>query len=314
MGGFDLLDAFDAEAFAELPVTFAQKKNVCLRALGDAPWSAAHDLGYIYYYPDRYSQAHITLRHHLIGFEFEPGVVRVQLDTGPMLDRILKARSFYFVPAGSTVEVRKEHMCENLLITLDPKACEGIVPGLSGICMTDNMECDDVSQRAFDFRRQLLAGKHQPEAVRSLVDTALAALKVRFSAPARDPAPLVISSMRIKRALDYIDENYATKVSVEEIASAAGGISAFHFAHVFRSALGRAPYQCVVERKLYQARSLLTETPEGIAKIAYVAGFASQAHMTETFSRRIGVTPSQFRRMSRTFLRKAPASTSEVRT
>lgn len=295
-----MLDSFDAEAFAELPVTFARKQDACLRALTDAPWSAAHDLGYIYYYPTRFPQAHIQLRHHLIGFEFEPGVVRVQLDSGPMIDRILKSRSFYFVPAGSKVEVRKEHMCENLLITLDPQACEKVFPGLARVPMTDAMEDPFVSHHAFDFRRKLLTGKIEPESVRSLVDALLAAMKDRFAAPPPEPAPLVISSTRIKRALDYIEANYATNVSVAEIASAAGGISAFHFAHVFRSAMGRAPYQCVVERKLYQARSLLTETPEGIAKIAYVAGFASQAHMTETFSRRIGVTPSQFRRMSRT--------------
>lgn len=297
-----LLDSFDAEAFAELPVTFARKKDVCLRALGNAPWSAAHDFGYVYYYPDRFAQAHIKLRHHLIGFEFEPGVVRMQLDSGPMLDRILKSRSFYFVPAGSKVEVRKEHMCENLLVTLDPQACAKIAPGLSDVPMTYNMEDDLVSQHAFDFRRKLLAGRLEPDAIRSLIDALLSALNTRFSTPALEPDPIVISSTRIKRALDYIEENYAAKVSVEEIASAAGGISAFHFAHVFRSAMGRAPYQCVVERKLYQARNLLTQTPEGIAKIAYVSGFASQAHMTETFSRRLGVTPSQFRRMSRTLL------------
>lgn len=304
-----MLDPFDAEAFAELPVTFAQKKDVCLRAMSDAPWRAAHDHGYIYYHPNRFSQAHIRLRHHLIGFEFEPGVIRLQLDAGPMMDRILKSRSFYFVPAGSKVEVRKEHMYESLLITLDPQSCDRIIPGLLDVPMTDAMEDDAVSQQAFEFRRKLLAGNLGPETIRSLVNALLYALKSRFSVPAPKPTPVVISSNRIKRALDYIEQHYAAKVSVDEIASAAGGISAFHFAHVFRSTMGRAPYQCVVERKLYQARSLLTETPEGIAKIAYVAGFASQAHMTETFSRRIGVTPSQFRRMSRILLPETSVQT-----
>jgi len=300
-----LLDFFQTEAFAELPMTFASKRVDPVRGLADPPWSAAHALGYISYYPNRFAQAHIKLNHHLIGFEFEPGVVRVQLDTGPTLDRITKSRAFYFVPAGTKVEVRKEHMCENLLITLDPQICERIIPGLSLLPMIENLEVDAISRLAFDFRRSLLMGQLAPDAVRNLVDAFLSTLRERIGNPLPRQAPIVISSMRIKRALDYIEENYATNVSVEDIASAAGGISAFHFAHVFRTAIGRAPYQCVVERKLHQARILLSETPEEIAKIAYVAGFASQAHMTETFSRRIGITPSQFRRMSRTYFAAA---------
>jgi AraC family transcriptional regulator len=146
----------------------------------------------------------------------------------------------------------------------------------------------------------LLAGILVSDAVPKLVDALLASLTGRIENPEPANAPIVISSMRIKRALDFIEEHYTANVSVEDIASAAGGISAFHFAHVFRTAIGRAPYRCVIERKLHQARILLSETSDAIANVAYVAGFASQAHMTETFSRRVGVTPSQIRRTSRT--------------
>lgn len=302
-------DFFDPTAFAELPVTFARTKiDIEHRAVVDAPWSAAHELGHIYYNPSRLAQAHLKLNHHLVGFEFEPCVVRLQLDTGPMLDRIVKSRSFYFVPAGSQIEVRKEHMCENLLITLDPLLCERLIPALNNLRMTENMEDDAVSQHAIAFRRALLSGEPAAGAVPAVISAVLAALRARAAAPTIAQAPLVLSSTRVKRALDYIEANFAAAVSVEDIAAAAGGISAFHFAHVFRSTMGRAPYQCVVERKLHQARSLLTETPDGLAKIAYSVGFASQAHMTETFSRRIGVTPLQFRRMTRTLMSQSTAA------
>jgi len=300
-----LLNLFQSEAFAELPKTFASKRMGSMRELANAPWSAAHELGYISYYPNRFVQAHIKLNHHLIGFEFEPGVVRVQLDTGPTLDRIIRSGSFYFVPAGTKVEVRKEHICENLLITLDPQVCERLIPGLSLLPMLENVESDAISKLAFDFRRALLAGLLLPSVVPNLVDALLVSLRQRISGPGPQNAPIGISPNRIKRALDFIEENYAANVSVEDIASAVGGISVFHFAHVFRTAIGRAPYRCVVERKLHQARILLSETSDDIANVAYVAGFASQAHMTETFSRRIGVTPAQFRRISYTQLAAA---------
>lgn len=298
----------EGEAFNELPVTFARKQDV--RLLGDAPWSGQHEFGSIYYYPMRVAHAHIKLHHHLIGFEFEPSVVRAQLNAGPLADLIVKSRSFYFVPAGSTIEIRKEHMCENVLITLDPEKCQKLLPELALVGMTENMTDPALTASVLAFRRDVLAGNPQPDALKGLIAALFRALETNLIKSSREVQPIVLSSTRIRRALDYIECNYAQRVSVNEIANAAGEISAFHFAHVFRSSIGRSPYQCVVERKLHQARQLLADTQDGLASIAYVVGFSSQAHMTETFARRIGVTPTQFRRTSRVF--KPPFPTSLV--
>ncbi|ABQ67183.1 transcriptional regulator, AraC family [Rhizorhabdus wittichii RW1] len=291
-----LFDLFHSEAFSELPLTFAQGRHGCAPNLSAAPWGRAHDLGYIFYYPTYFAQARIELRHHLIGIEYEPGVVRVQLGSGLSLDRIVKSRSFYFVPAGSTIEVRKENACEYVLITLDPERSASLLPELEAFGMLENVIDDRISDAAFRFRRDLLRDGAADDSVQELVRTVIDVLRRGPGDIGAGSERVRISSLRLKRALDYIGRHYSKKISVEEIAAAVGGISAFHFAHVFRSSLGQAPHQYVLEHKLHRARTLLIETQGDIAGIAYAVGFSSQAHMTEAFSRRMGVTPAQLRR------------------
>jgi AraC family transcriptional regulator len=298
---------FDAEAFLELPLTFAQGRNGSGATLSSAPWGQAHNLGYMFYYPTYFTQSHIKLRHHLIGIEYEPGVVRMQMGSGLTVDKIVKSRACYFVPAGSTVEVRKENACEFVLITLDPALCERLLPGLGVRGMMDNIMNEAVADAAFWFRSRLLRGEEVTDHVETLTRSVMAALAQQLAGPVAAPEPVRISSARIKRALDFIGTNYAKKISVEEIATAVGGISAFHFAHIFRSSLGQPPHQYVLEHKLHRARTLLTETDHDIAGIAYSVGFSSQAHMTEAFSRRVGVTPAQLRRSVSKLVPKSPS-------
>ena len=83
-------------------------------------------------------------------------------------------------------------------------------------------------------------------------------------------------------------------ISLQPLADAAG-LSMFHFAKAFKSALGLPPRQYVIERRLARARDLLSATALPLADIAYAVGFSSQSHMTAAFSARLGVTPAGYR-------------------
>lgn len=220
--------------------------------------------------------------------------MRIQLNEGPLVDTVVKCCSYYFVPAGSTIEVRKEHACEYILITFDPARVSGGLPG-SGAPMAEGLFDAAMTARAVDLRRAVLLSDHAEARAADLVEAALSAL-ARLERDTFRRAQSPLNSTRIRRALGFINDNYARKITVDDIAEAVGGISAFHFAHSFRATLGQSPHQYILDYKLHQARQLLTGTDEDIAEIAYAVGFSSQAHMTETFSRRLGATPGQVRR------------------
>lgn len=72
-------------------------------------------------------------------------------------------------------------------------------------------------------------------------------------------------------------------------------MSRFHFLRAFTRAFGVTPYAYTIDRRVLNARRLLSEgTP--ISMAALEAGFADQAHLTQVFLKTIGVTPGEFRR------------------
>lgn len=100
---------------------------------------------------------------------------------------------------------------------------------------------------------------------------------------------------RIRRALDYIEEFFATDLSMHDIAGAAS-LSLSSLTAQFRKATGLSPYSYVIERRLTQAVELLQTSTLPIAEVALAAGFADQAHLTRAMRARRNVTPGQLRR------------------
>jgi len=100
---------------------------------------------------------------------------------------------------------------------------------------------------------------------------------------------------RLRRAIDYIEANFDTDLSLTDICRASG-ISASQLTTLFRSQLGTSPYAFVIERRLAKAVQLLQRTEVPIALVALDCGFADQSHMTRLFRARLGRTPASYRR------------------
>jgi AraC family transcriptional regulator len=102
---------------------------------------------------------------------------------------------------------------------------------------------------------------------------------------------------RLKRAREFVGANLAERMSLQEIADAAG-MSVFHFARGFRQATGRPPHQYVTEQRLCEARALLHDPRLSIGQIATAVGY-THSHFTAVFVRQMGMTPNEFREVLR---------------
>jgi len=111
-----------------------------------------------------------------------------------------------------------------------------------------------------------------------------------------DEAPrTLIDAAKLSRLRDYIMADLTRDLSLDELSSLAG-ISPFHFARAFKQATGLSPHQYVLELRLTRAREELAGGKNTLADIAYGVGFSSQAHMTDVFKKRLGVTPGRYRK------------------
>lgn len=98
------------------------------------------------------------------------------------------------------------------------------------------------------------------------------------------------------RLRTLIAEQLATDLRIERLAAVVA-MSPHHFASTFKATFGQSPHAYVLEQRLDAGcRALRCATDRPLAEIASDCGFASQAHFTEAFRRRIGTTPARWRK------------------
>ncbi|HEY9126905.1 MAG TPA: helix-turn-helix transcriptional regulator, partial [Acidobacteriaceae bacterium] len=76
------------------------------------------------------------------------------------------------------------------------------------------------------------------------------------------------------------------------------GYSRGHFLRMFQARTGVTPHEYHMQLRLQHAKSLLASSTESLIDIAAACGFSNQSHLTSVFRRRIGTTPSSFRRQT----------------
>ena len=98
----------------------------------------------------------------------------------------------------------------------------------------------------------------------------------------------------VKHIRDHIISDSTNYSSIEQLA-AEHQISVSQMQKVFRSIYGVPIYTYLREYRLEQAAAALHETTRSITSIAFDAGFSNPGKFAESFKRRYGMTPTQYR-------------------
>jgi len=99
---------------------------------------------------------------------------------------------------------------------------------------------------------------------------------------------------RLNNAIDYIDENYTSKLTLEDVASFSG-FSKFHFSRLFKEYMHCTFYDYLINRRIKATEVLLTRDDLSITDIALQAGFSSIPTFNRTFKMKKGCTPGEYR-------------------
>ncbi len=114
-------------------------------------------------------------------------------------------------------------------------------------------------------------------------------------APHRARALPRLSSAKLRRVCDLVNEHMDKDLSLADLASAAG-LSPSHFLAAFRVSVGESPYRHLAIRRIERAKELLATTGLPISEIGLMVGYANQAHFTTACKRLTGTTPGAYRR------------------
>lgn len=98
-------------------------------------------------------------------------------------------------------------------------------------------------------------------------------------------------------AVQYMDENFSRDITLEELSQLCG-VSLQHFCRVFRCQMGMRPMEYLAQRRVAEAKRLLSTTEYSVTEISRMAGYSTPTYFGTVFRRYEGISPSEWRRIS----------------
>lgn len=102
----------------------------------------------------------------------------------------------------------------------------------------------------------------------------------------------------VQAAVEYIQTNYARSIKVRDIAEYVG-VSRSYLTTLFQSILHTSPNAYLTNFRLSRAKEQLTLTNFPIGIVADMCGYQDSLVFSKAFKQRVGMTPSQYRRLDR---------------
>ncbi|MGN0292646.1 MAG: helix-turn-helix domain-containing protein [Lachnospiraceae bacterium] len=100
---------------------------------------------------------------------------------------------------------------------------------------------------------------------------------------------------RIKHMIQYIQDHYAEKITLDDIASAAS-ISTRECSRCFQRCIKLSPIHYLNDYRIRMAAQLLLHTDQSIITISENCGFSSSSYFGKTFYKAMGCTPKDYRK------------------
>lgn len=100
---------------------------------------------------------------------------------------------------------------------------------------------------------------------------------------------------RTRKMLQFIQTNYANKITLEQIAQSAS-VSRSEALRCFHAAMQRTPVEYLIDYRLAKARQLLLSTDDNVSDVALQVGIENFSYFVRIFKKRYGITPGACRR------------------
>lgn len=100
--------------------------------------------------------------------------------------------------------------------------------------------------------------------------------------------------LQLKNVVDYIDRNYASQITLQQLSSAAS-MSPKYFCRFFHQMTHRTPMDYLNYRRIEQACYELSTTENSVTEIALNCGFNDLSYFIKTFKKYKHITPGKYK-------------------
>jgi AraC family transcriptional regulator len=251
----------------------------------------------------------VTPRHehveHLLHVVLRGSVRCEVLIRGKTFEFSANSGTIFVLPRGTVDEIRWSGPTHRIAAALHPRLLANALDETAHereIELTEhwnltNLTDPNIMPVLLAMRTDLEAGSPAGRMYGESLANALAVyLLKRYAAKPHVPAVYRggLPRYRLKRVIDYIDENLAGDLALAQLAAVAG-MSPHYFAELFRQSTGRAPHQYVLRRRIDLAKERLRDPRRSVIEAGLDAGFQNPSHFARVFRKWVGISPSDFR-------------------
>ncbi|MGA5539925.1 helix-turn-helix domain-containing protein [Mycolicibacterium nivoides] len=97
--------------------------------------------------------------------------------------------------------------------------------------------------------------------------------------------------------VEHLNDSLDSEIHLDALAQLTG-MPVQGFIGAFRRAFHTTPYQFLLDLRIERAKTLLLTTLQSVAEIGASVGFSTPSHFANAFRRRVGISPSEYRRRS----------------
>jgi AraC family transcriptional regulator len=179
-----------------------------------------------------------------------------------------------------------------LLVEVVPETVLSLQPYAAVLDRRIHYHGGEVAELAFRIHREL---RRMDDAALLAIEGLLLELLALASRRTVEPgAPRIAPWLTLAR--DFIEASLGNHLGVTGVAAAVG-VHPVTLARGFRRSFGCTMGEYVRHRRIERAMEQLRSSSAPLAEIAETNGFADQSHFSNLFRRRIGLTPSRYRRL-----------------
>jgi AraC-like DNA-binding protein len=106
----------------------------------------------------------------------------------------------------------------------------------------------------------------------------------------------------IKKLLDYINQHYSEDINLEQVAHQLN-VNPSYMSREFKKSTGFTIVEFITAKRIRLARNLLRTTNYSVTKISSKVGYNNVTHFNWTFKKIMGISPVQYRNMSKVYNR-----------
>ncbi len=102
-------------------------------------------------------------------------------------------------------------------------------------------------------------------------------------------------SIKIKKAIEFIKDNYSRNISIEDVAEKVT-LAPTYLCSIFKKEVGRTINQFIEEYRIKKAKQLLKNEDIKLSNISQMVGYSNAAYFISVFKKVTGISPSEYRK------------------